>query len=187
MSSQHTAPLAIALLLLASCKTTERFQPADESLLVTVERLAAFGLLLPDGYAQHETWKRDRRADGTALLAYEFQLPDHAPPFVSSSVELHASARDACLSFAAGNLGLRLSSLESVERNDLFRYGEKSRFALVESQGKTVGNVFAMCHSRTALFVVIVGLYFDDADTWRALIEPTLQALEAFEAANPAE
>ena len=181
------ARFALACLLLASCATTEAFQPADESMLVTLERLSEFGLRLPADYAQHEKWGRERVIDGTILIEYEFQHPDGGPPFVYSSVELHRSARDACLSFSAGNLGLRLSSLDPTDRNDLFTYGEKSRFALVEHEGKPVGNVFAMCHSRTVMLVMFVGLYFDDAEQWRALIEPALQALEEFEAANPAK
>jgi hypothetical protein len=178
--------IACAGLALA-CATTEPFQPSDASLLVTLATLSEFGLELPDGYAQHEKFRRERMADDSLLLEYEFQTPDGSPPFVYSSAELHPSARDACLSFSAGNLGLRLSSLEPTDRNDLFSYGEKSRFALVEHEGKPVGNVFAMCRSRTAMLVMFVGLYFDDAEGWRALIEPSLRALEAFEAANPAE
>ena len=187
MALRPFARLLCISVALAGCATTEPFQPADESMLVTLERLSEFGLELPAGYAQHEKWTRQRVVDATIMLEYQYQAPDGGPPFVYSSAELHPSARDACLSFSAGNLGLRLSSLDPTDRNDLFSYGEKSRFALVQNQGKPVGNVFAMCHSRTTMLVMFVGLYFDDAEEWRALIEPTLQALQEFEAANPAE
>jgi hypothetical protein len=179
-------PLVCASLALAACASTEPFQPPDESLLVTLAALSQFGLELPKGY-EHEKWSRERALDGSLKIEYEFQSPDGGPPFVYSSAELHGSPRDACLSFSAGNLGLRLSRLDPTDRNDLFTYGEKSRFALVEHEGRPVGNLFAMCRSRTVMLVMFVGLYFDDTDSWRALIEPSLKALEAFEAANPVE
>ena len=187
MSSHRIAALAGAFLVLASCATTEPVQPADESLFVTLAALSEFGLELPQGYAQHEKRTRLRAAGGTIRLEYEFRSPDGGPPLVYSSAELHPSPRDACLSFTAGSAGLGLSRLEVSDRNDLFRYGEKSRFGRVENAGKPAGNVFAMCRSRTAMLVMFVGLYFDDADSWRALIEPRLEALEALEAANPPE
>ena len=171
----------------AACATPDAPRPEERNLVVTLESLSEFGLAPPDGYAEHEKLRRERRSDGSLSIEYEFQTPDGDPPFVYSIAKIFSSPAGACLSFAADNLGLRLSSLEPTERDDLFQYGERSRFALVESQGKPVGNVFAMCRSRTSLLVMFVGIYFDDTDSWRALIEPHLQALEAFEAANPAE
>ena len=178
---------ACVWLSLAACATPEATRPEERSLLVTLESLSEFGLALPGGYAQHEQLRRERQPDGSLSIEYEFETPEGDPPFVYSRARIFSSPSAACLSFSADNLGLRLSSLEPTDRNDLYQYGEKSRFALVESQAKPVGNIFAMCHSRTTLLVMFVGIYFDDTDPWRALIEPHLQALEAFEAATPAE
>src|SRR5688500_17710130 len=119
MRLRHFAGLLCASLAFAGCITSEPFQPADESLLVTLDRLSEFGLELPDGYAEQEKWTRERVVDATIMLEYEYQAPDGGPPFVYSSAELHPSARDACLSFSAGNLGLRLSGLDPTDRNDL--------------------------------------------------------------------
>ena len=174
-------------LSLAACATRGAPRPEERNLVVTLESLSEFGLALPDGYAEHETLHRERRSDGSLSIEYEFQTPGGDPPFVYSNARIFSSPTAACLSFSADNLGVRLSSLEPIDRNDLFSYGERSRFGLVESQGKPVGNVFAMCRSRTSLLVLFVGIYFDDTASWRALIEPRLQALEAFESANPAE
>jgi hypothetical protein len=185
MSSVRSGCLAGALLALATCATTEPMQPADESLLVTLASLSQFGLELPAGYEEHQAFRREGTTGGTVTIEYEFAAPDGGPPVVYASVELHPSQRDACLSYSAGNVGIRLSALELSERNDLFAYGDKSRFALIESDGEPVGNVFAMCRSRTAMLVLFVGIYFDDADAWRALIEPRLEALAALAAQPP--
>ena len=187
MQVRNALACAGAWLSLAVCATPEAPRPADRDLLVTLASLSEFGLALPDGYAQHEHFRRERRSDGTLSLEYEFQTPDGDPPFVYSSAKIFSSPSEACLSYSADNLGLRLSSLQPTDRNDLYQYGERSRFALVERDGTPVGNVFAMCRSRTSLLVMFVGLYFDDTASWRALIEPHLQALDAFEAANPEE
>ncbi|HVN40733.1 MAG TPA: hypothetical protein VMW19_21410 [Myxococcota bacterium] len=174
-------------LSLAACATPDAPRPEERNLLVTLESLSEFGLALPDGYAQHEQLRRERQPDGSLSIEYEFQTPGGDPPFVYSRARIFPSPTGACLSFSADNLGLRFSSLEATDRNDVFSYGERSRFALVESQGQPVGNVFAMCHSRATLLVMFVGIYFDDTESWRALVEPHLQALEAFEAATLAE
>jgi hypothetical protein len=188
MSSHRCAALAGALLVVVSCATLEPVQPADESLFVTLAALSEFGLELPADPAQHEKRTRLRVGGGAIRLEYEFRSPDGGPPLVYSSAELHPSPRDACLSFTAASAGLGLSRLEMIDRSELFGYGEKSRFALVvNDEHEAVGNVFAMCRSRTAMLVMFVGLYFGDAGAWRALIEPRLEALAAFEAANPAE
>ena len=187
MQFRHALACACVWLSLAACAIPDVPRPEERNLLVTLASLSEFGLALPDGYAQREHFRRERRSDGTLSLEYEFQTPDADPPFVYSSAKIFSSPTGACLSFSADNLGLRLSSLQPTDRDDLFRYGERSRFALVESQGKPVGNVFAMCRSRTSLLVMFVGIYFDDTNSWRALIEPHLEALEAFEAANPKE
>jgi hypothetical protein len=119
------------------------------------------------------------------MIEYEFSLPGDEPPYVYALAELHRTASDACRSFRAGNLGLRLGGLDLTDRNDVFRYGEKSRFGLIENEDGPVGNVFHMCRSRTALLVMFVGLYFDEPGAWEELISPQLRALEAFEAADP--
>ena len=186
MSSRRRVGFAAAFLVLTSCATTEPFQPADESALVTLETLAEYGLELPEGYAYHEKWSRERLV-GTLMIEYEFQNPAGGPPFVHSSAEIYPTPDNACLAFKAGNVGIKISSLELIDRNDLFSYGEKSRFAVIDNGGKPVGNVFTMCRSRSVLLVMFVGLYFDDAEAWRSLIEPRLEALEALEAANPPE
>lgn len=182
---RSAAAVGLAGAVAAACVTAKPVEPGDRALLVTAGRLAEFGLELPDGYERHESLKREHVTGGAILIEYEFDGDDDDAPFyVYSLAELHRTPGDACRSFAAGNIGLRLSGLDLTERDDLFRYGEKSRFALVENDGEPVGNLFNMCRSRTALLVMFVGLYFDDADLWRELVTPHLEALAALEAAS---
>jgi hypothetical protein len=168
----------------AACVTSEPLSPSDHALLVTAEKLAGFGLELPSEYQQHESFKRERFFGGTVMLEYEFEMPDRAPPFIYSLAELHTNPTNACHSFRAGNLGAALGGLSMSEPEGFFRYGAKSRFGVIEHNEVPVGNLFSMCHSRTALLVMFIGLHFRDAATWEELIRPHLLALEAFEAAS---
>lgn len=169
----------------AACVANEPMEPGDAELLVTVGDLARFGLEVPSQHEQYESFKRERILRTTLMLEYEFESPDGSPPYVYSLAELHPTAANACRSFGAGNLGIRLSGLSVRERDSFFRYGSKSRFALIENDGSPVGNLFTMCQSRTALLVMFVGIYFDEPGPWEELLRPHLQALEAFEAARP--
>jgi len=83
------------------------------------------------------------------------------------------------MSFHAGNLGTRLADAEVLERNDLFQFGAKSRFALLLDNGDPYGNFFGMCHGKTAFTVVLAGFYFDDGESWAELLAPVLQALDS--------
>ena len=179
------AGLAVLGVLVMSCVTSQPLKPGDEDLVATVTSLVPFGVEVPPGYREHETFQRDHVTGGTILFEYTFERPDKRPPFVYSLAELHRTPGDACRSFSAGNVGMWLAGLDLTERNDLFQYGKKSRFALVEKEGSPVGNFFSMCHSRTAFLVMIVGVYFDDGDSWQAFVAPRLEALAAFEAGNP--
>jgi len=174
---------AVALILTA-CATPQPLAPGDTDVLVTVERLAEFGLVLPPDHRRYESFRRSRTL-GVEALEYEFDAPDDVPIYVYSLAELHPTPADACGSFTAGNVALWLGELEHVDRSDLFRYGTRSRFSIIENEGAAVGNVFAMCHSRTAMLVMFAGIYFDETEHWSALIAPHLAALEAFEQANP--
>ena len=177
--------LSTVSIILTSCITTQPMEPGDVDLLVTVERLSQAGLDLPADYRQYESYKRQRITGGVVMLEYEFEMPDDGPIYIYSLAELHRTPRDACHSFSAGNVGIWFTGLELTERNDLFQYGSKSRFAVIENEGTHVGNMFAMCQSRTAMLVMFVGLYFDESGVWSEFIVPHLAALESFEIANP--
>jgi hypothetical protein len=83
------------------------------------------------------------------------------------------------MSFHAGNFGVRLAGGELVERNDIFSFGDKSRFALLVENGEPLGNLFAMCSDKNAFLLMIGGVYFDERESWEELVGPVLWALES--------
>ncbi len=155
------------------------FREGDRERVVTVEQLSAFGLELPADASAHETSARELWFDGTVILDYEFDPPaEWEAPYLYSMAEVHPSARDACLSHAAGGLGTRLGGVEVDVRDDVFRHGDRSTFALLVDDGEPYGTYFSMCRGRTAFSLVVAGWVFDDADEWRSFLGETLEHVD---------
>ena len=137
-------------------------------------------LTLPEGFEAYESFKRERWFDGSVMIDYEFDAPEELGlPYLSSSAERHPSRSDACMSFTAGNVGAQLGGMELDERNDLFKYGDKSSFGLLVSEGNPYGNFFGMCRGKTTFMVMLGGYYFDDGETWGELLKGPLEALDS--------
>ena len=171
-------PLALWLLVLLAC-TVQPPEEGDRDLVLKIGQLQPYGLSLPRDFMTFESLKRERWIDGSVTVEYEFEAPVELDlPYLYSSAELHPSNADACASFSAGNLGVGLGGAEISERNDLFRFGDKSRFGLLMEEGKPYGNYFAMCRGNNAFTVLLSGFFFDDGDMWGELLRATLDALD---------
>jgi len=178
MDALQRASFLAAGWIVLGCVATLPVRPGDSDLVVTAERLAEFGLELPDDYRSFESVERERSL-GVTSIEYELDLPDSGPPCVYSLVEVHPRGESACASLWAVNLGLRLGGLEVEDQGDGFAYGERSRFGIIANDGSPVGNVFLMCRGRSSILVMFVGLYFDQPEAWREFISPLLDRLEA--------
>ena len=173
--------LAVLLLAVAAC-AAQPLEEGDRDLVLTIGQLQPYGLSLPPDFAAYESLTRERWIDGSVMIEYEFEAPEELGlPYLYSTAERHPSRADACTSFVAGNLGARLGGVELSERNDLFRFGDKSRFGLIMAEGNPAGNFFGMCRGKTAVLVMLGGFYFDDGDTWGELLRPSLDALHSME------
>ena len=165
------------LLFLSAC-TNQPLEDGDPDLVLKIGQLQPYGLNLPPDFTSYETFKRERWLGGSVSVEYEFEAPETLGlPYLYSMVERHRSKSDACLSFSAGNLGAWLGGMELSERNDLFRFGDKSRFGVLIDEGEPFGNFFAMCRGNTAFMVILGGFYFDDGEAWGELLGTTLDAI----------
>jgi len=170
------ACLAVLALILAGCMSQEP-EEGDRDLVLKAEDLLPYGIDLPRGYATWETLKREKWIDSSFAVEYEFEPPEDAElPYLYSLTERHTSKSDACNSYSAGNIGLPfgLGDNELDVRDDLYSYGDESRFGLLTAEGQPFGNYFAMCKGRAAVMIVLGGLYFDDGEMWAELIQPML-------------
>jgi hypothetical protein len=69
--------------------------------------------------------------------------------------------------------------LTAVERNDLFRWGDRSRFGIVKSDGLPRGNLFVARKDRFVFHLVVVGVYFEDSEAFADLVMPALLHIES--------
>lgn len=165
-------------LLLAGC-WRQAAKPGDKNLVTHVALLQPYGVELPKDFEKYESLQREQWYDGTYVIEYEFDPPKALGlPIIYSSAERQRSKSEACTSYHAGNVGLKIAGTDMRERDDLFKYGDRSRFAMLVDNGEPYGNLFSMCSGKTAFMTIIAGFYFDDGAAWKEMIDPVLQALE---------
>jgi hypothetical protein len=76
-------------------------------------------------------------------------------------------------------IGLRAGGVE--EREVRMQPGdERGRLRVLVKSGKPVGNVYTARDGRKTFAVVMAGVYFEDAEDWKELVEPKLQQLAAY-------
>ncbi len=168
------------LLLSLGCWSTRAPEPGDRDRVVRVDHLVPFGLALPEGATEFERLKREVWFDGSVYVEYEFEAPEELGlPYVFSMAERHPSPVDACLSFRAGNVGTSLAGVDVEVRNEIFQYGDRSRFALFVDEGQPFGFVYSMCRDKVAFTVMVGGFYLEDPDSARALLLPILRDLHS--------
>ena len=155
----------------------------DKAALLTIEDVA----LWMEDFAPDkslESFSKKKYLDGSYEIDYVFEdSSDDAAPYVMCSIAVEQKTSDALISYKAVHVGLHIGfgaeeGVEQVERNDLFRWGDASKFCLLESEGLPVGVVFSARKETRVFLVSISGIYFDDSETIKELLEEKLRALE---------
>ncbi len=176
--------LALCALVLSACIAGD-VEEGDRELVVRIGQLQPYGLSLPEGFESYEKFSKHRWLDGSVVIDYEFDAPlDLDLPYLSVMSELHPTNDDACASYRAGNVGvpLGLGGPELSIRDDIYEYGDESRFAyLLTLNDEPMGMYFAMCSGRTAFMLVTGGVYFEDSEQLAELLDPVLERLVALE------
>jgi hypothetical protein len=72
------------------------------------------------------------------------------------------------------------TKIDFVDRDDIFRLGDKSRFAQIKSDNLPAGNYFVARKGTRVFAVLFAGVYFDDGETVRELLMPVLTKLESY-------
>jgi hypothetical protein len=129
-----------------------------------------------------ESIRKERYIDRSWELEYEYDDPSEAAPYLTCSVGWEPKVSDAVTGYLmmwhGGTAALRFGAdtpLTVVERNDLFRWGDQSRFGILTRNGNPVGNVFMARHGKTVFYVLFSGVYFDDAEALAELLKPVLE------------
>jgi hypothetical protein len=162
---------------------------ADRDVVITAERLAEFAPgLEPD--PNRGNLRKVRHLDGSRDLTYEYESEEGAksPLYVNNEIGVERTAQDAQYAYGGLGIGTNLSfrlggegNMRQVERNDLWRWGDNSKCALLMKGDKKVGNLFMACKGRRYFSLMIVGVYFEDGQAIQELLGPMLQRLDGYE------
>jgi hypothetical protein len=179
----------VASLITLAVLTTKELPVTDDdkALLLTFGALARTLEEAPETDPLAESFAKSRTLDGMIEVTYEYDPPEEGY-YVSCTATFDRTARDARMSYAAEDVGIKLGTtladgsgeIRFVERNDLFRWGEQSRCALVYNGAFPVGN-FILARKGTRVYAAyFIGIVLDDARTLRELLLPRLDKLEAY-------
>ena len=68
---------------------------------------------------------------------------------------------------------------EVRRRDDLFAWGDASRYGFIEGDGHAVGNLLVARRGRVVVLLLVTGLHYDDPFTFFNVVAPLLEPLEA--------
>jgi hypothetical protein len=160
-------------------------EEGERSLVLDISHLAEW---MPDytpDPAREKVTKR-RYIDDSSEIEYVYDVPDQDDaPYLSYTLSFEPSEGDASTTYLSYWGGTRIAfyafgeiEVDVSEKNDLFRWGDESRFALLSSAGAPFGNVFVAKKGRTVVYLIVSGIYFDDAENASGLLTPYLEKLE---------
>jgi hypothetical protein len=157
----------------------------ERSLVLDISHLAAW---LPDYTPDPagETLTKRRYIDDSYEIEYVYDIPDRDDaPYLSYILSFEPSEGDASTTYFSYWGGTRIAffafgqvEVEIDEKNDLFHWGDESRFAVISSEGSPFGNVFVAKKGRTVVYLIVSGVYFDDAENASGFLAPYLERLE---------
>ena len=137
-----------------------------------------------------ETVTKTRYLDDSFEIEYEYDLPqDGEAPYLSYNLSFEPSESDASTTYVSLWGGTKVAfyvfgevQVEVEEKNELFHWGDQSRFGLLLAEGKPFGNLFVAKKGKRVVYLLVSGIYFNDSDDVSAFLAPYLERLDAFAA-----
>lgn len=185
-------PLALCLLIggaayffEASAKSAP-LVPGDREALLTADDLFVAAGTDAKAEATREKTGRRKLFDGSTEVNYEYES-DEPPLYVATTISLEKDVGDARTTFhsqaVGGAVGLAVvgQGMKMQDRPDLLDFGEERKSQLLMMDGKPVGNFLVARKGTRVYLVLFTGIYFDEAEDFRAVMEPKLAAFEALE------
>lgn len=162
--------------------TEEPPSQAERQLVVDIEALSEFLAFEPR--LQYQKVVKRTFLDDTYEIDYQYDNP-HESPYLESSLSVDSDEIGAEATYfgvwSGSKMGIHFASdveVDVTERNDLFSWGDQSRFALLQVDGRTTGYLFVGRKGKKVFHLLIGGVYFDVASDFKALVEPVLERVE---------
>ena len=167
------------------CERKLPVRDSDKSLFLRAGDLVPYGFEFRD-IEKFEKFTRAKVIDGYDV-EYEFQTPDSErrnPLFLYGMVTVVRKKSDAKLSDTGIKIGmlygLKTNGIKEQEIPNFYRYGDASSFSILKKDGKPVGNYFTVREGNKLFVLLITGLYFEDPELWKEIIEPKLKLFSAY-------
>lgn len=157
----------------------------DRAMVVDAYALQSF--IEFDPSSGSETMKKSKYFDGSYELEYEFEDPSDEGILLTYSLAVERSIDEAeagyLVTWEAIKLGTKLAAsgaeVQFDEQNDVFRWGDRSRFVILTSEGIPFGNIFITQKGNKIVTLVLANAYFDD-ELVAELLLPKLELVESY-------
>lgn len=144
-----------------------------------------------EGYTPNltgESLSKTRYIDDSFEIEYVYDVPeDDEAPYLSYSVTFEPSVSDASTTYVSLWGGTKVAfyvfgevQVEVREMNEIFRWGDESRFGLLLAGDRPFGNVFVAKKGKRVVYLLVSGIYFDDSESFSGFLTPYLEKLDAF-------
>jgi len=140
-----------------------------------------------------EIWTGSRLFDGAVELSYEYDDPADDAPYLNTSLHYEPKLSDSVTNFTVlwqgAKLGVKFSDTDTrvEEQNDLFRWGDSSRFAFLTHKGARNGMIFCTRKGRRVYLLMSGGFVLEEAEEIDDFLRPKLEAAStvAIDGARP--
>lgn len=158
----------------------------DRQVVLDIRHLESF----VEGYRsnpRNETIAKYRYLDDSHEVFYEYEDTHEEGIYLSCTVTIEQNLSDANTTYLAESAGTEFGAsfaggdVEFIDRNDIFRWGDKSRFAIIQAENVPGGNFFIARLDKRVIAICFAGVYFDDSASVRELLMPVLSNLESYE------
>ena len=179
------AGAGVLVLLYFFGSTEVEVSAADRALMLDITAVAEW----MEDYSpelDHEVVVKVRYLDRSYEIDYTYDVPDdeHAP-YLNYTVSEDVSSKDALASYlmlwSATKIGFLIIGDVKItvdQRDEIFRWGDRSRFGLVQADGAPLGNLFVAQKGRYVVYLLLTGVYFDETGPITELLSPYLAKLE---------
>ena len=177
--------IVFVILFALGCERKLTVQESDKALLLRAIDLVPYGFKF-ENIERYETFTKVKSFDGSYDIEYEFEVPDTEDKLLYMNVTVSVARKksEAKINEGAGSIALRYAlkakGIEEEEIPNFYSYGDASSFYLLKKQGKSVGNYFTVREGNKTYTLVLSGMYFDEAELWKKLIEPKLKLFSAY-------
>lgn len=167
--------------------TSVALAASERDLVVDISHLKGW----MEGYTPNlagETVSKTRYIDDSFEIEYVYDLPeDEKAPYLSYTVTFEPNETDASTTYVSLWGGTKVAfyvfgevQVEVQEKNEIFRWGDQSRFGLLLAESRPFGNVFVAKKGKRVVYLLVSGIYFDDTDSFSQFLAPYLERLDAF-------